>query len=140
MLGPENIAIAIFDSFNRNKAKRFCKGGLWYGRVEENAEAPYARFGITLQDQERLSNKSIWVYGIRIEVWGDNGAVDLTRVRVAIENAINDVRNIEGVSKVIDVRKDDIDLELDESKRQADDICLLTLGWSLKLEGKKNGR
>jgi hypothetical protein len=141
MTGPEDIAVAIMGAFRRGKASRVCVGGLWYGRVEETSQAPYARFGVSMQTSSRLSNRHyLRSFGVMLEIWGDNGPVDGKRVREAIDSTMtSEITTVPGALKVVDVRPASVDLTLDDATRQASDVCLYSSGWTILVEGMSNG-
>lgn len=134
MTGPEDVAIGVMGRW-KAVARPSCPGGLWYGRVEENAPAPYARLGVRTAERQRLSDKRhIITFEVRIEIWGDTGpAGDVSRARRAAE-AVMDGLTVSGALKVVDVRPAEVDLTLGDGYRAANDVCLASLGWQVKVE------
>lgn len=136
MVGPEDVAAGVMGRFRNTAARVACPGGLWYGRVDESANAPYARLGVKAGDLERLSDgRYLRKFDVRVEVWGDSGPTIQGQARKALE-AIMAGLTVPNAIKVVDVRPAETDLELDEGFRSANDVCLLTLGWQVKIEGR----
>lgn len=137
MVGPEDVATGIRNAWQASAARAACPGGLWYGRVEEQAPAPYARLAVKAADLQRLSDKRMlrW-FDVQIEVWGDSGpAGQLAQVRKAAEAVLGSL-TVPGAVKVVDARPAETDLALDEGFRNANDVCLLTLGWRVLVEAR----
>lgn len=137
MVGPEDVAAGVMNRFKASSARAACPGGLWYGRVEEQAPAPYARLGVKATDLQRLSDKRhLRTFEVQVEVWGDSGpAGQVSQVRKAVE-AMMDGLTVPNAIKVVDVRPASTDLALDDGYRAAADVCLVTLGWRVLVEGK----
>lgn len=138
MTGPEDVATGIRNRFTGGTARSALPGGLWYGRVEEQALAPYGRLGVKATDLERLSDgRRLRTFEVQIEVWGDTGpAGQLSQARKAVEAAVEAGLTVPGAIKVVDVRPASTDLALDDGFRNANDVCLLTLGWRVLVEGR----
>jgi hypothetical protein len=137
MVGPEDVASGVLNAWKASSTRAACPGGLWYGRVDESAQAPYARLGVKASDLQRLSDKRLlrW-FDVQIEVWGDTGpAGQLAQVRKAAETVLGAL-TVPGSVKVVDARPAETDLALDEGFRNANDVCLLTLGWRVLVEAK----
>lgn len=135
MIGPENIAAAIMRRWNAS-CRAVAPGGLWYGRVEEEAAAPYASLLISEENMERLSVGYILKFRVQVKVWGDNGPTgDVSELRQLLDTQMGRITLPATVGRILDVRSGASDLALEPTPRNANDVCLLSLDWSVKVQG-----
>lgn len=138
MVEPEHIAAAVMARFNATPARVVCVGGLWYGKVREQAGTPYALLNVTAEEPKRLSDRRYHrAFVVRISAWGDDGAAKTAGGAIAareLEAMMPGLAVPEAV-KVVDVKPTTSDLAVEETPRNAADVCLSTREWRVLIEG-----
>ena len=139
MIGPEEVAVGVMARWTSQHATRVAyPGGLWYGKVNEQAAAPYARLTVTAEEPKRISDGRYHRgFAVRVSVWGDTGPGPIGNVsltRKAVESVMTGL-TVSGAIKVVDVKTVGGELEVDETPRAANDVCLMGLEWRVLIEG-----
>lgn len=136
MVGPDDVAAGVKTRWDATGGPAAVPGGLWYGRVREDATAPYARLTVTAQELGRLSNlKYHRTFIVRIEIWGDAGPVGIGAARTVAETVMYSGLTVPNATKVIDTRAEPTELTVEESPRAAADVCLMALEWRVVVQG-----
>jgi len=138
MVGPEHVAAGVMGRWQVTLARVNCPGGIWYGKVNEQAVASYAMLVVTAEPIVRISDGRYHrLFAVRISVWGDAGADKFSAggtARAAIEAMMPGLTVPEAI-KVVDIRTGTGELNVEDSPRNASDVCLATMEWRVLIEG-----
>lgn len=123
---------------------RLMPGGLWFGRVDENATGNYASLKVVPDDPKHTSTGAyLQDFEVTVSVWTTDGpGKDAAQVEQALCWAFDNRRipfAIRG-ARVVRVRPVAGELEQDESLRNAQDVCLMRAAWKFTIQGNRNTR
>lgn len=133
----EHVAAAIMSRWNASALRVLVPGGLWYGRVGENATAPYVRLRVAMAKHTRFSTSYLREFTVNLSVWSDGGPMgDGARVNELLQQLMRaNQLTIPEATKVVDVRPQSATLDVEPSTRNANDVMLSALEWAVKVQG-----
>lgn len=140
-VGPDQVAAGVVAAWNGSAdARVYCPGGIWHGRVPQSAGGtPYARLTVSQGDTKRFGGgRYLRTFAVRISIWGDNGAAgdvaDLRAAAAALMTRAN--LTVPGAVKLTDLKPGPNEMGVDESPRNADDVSMMNLEFTLTVEGQ----
>jgi hypothetical protein len=137
-VGPENVATGVMNAWSvKGLARLWCPGGLWYGSVPQSVTAtPYARLLVRQGDTKRYSGgRYTRTFTVAISAWADNGpAGDISDLRTSVASLMKLIA-VPGAVKVLDVKPGGNELALGDSPRNANDVSVMNLEFTVTIEG-----
>lgn len=133
----EHVAAAIMARWNASAPSVLIPGGLWYGRVRENAIAPYVRMKISVAKHTRYSTAFTREFAVNLSVWSDTGPLgDGARVNELLGQLMRrENLSVPEATRVVDVRPQSATLDVEPSTRNANDVMLTVQEYAVKIQG-----
>ncbi|VTS03291.1 hypothetical protein [Tuwongella immobilis] len=132
-----DIAEAFLRRWNAERLDGQIRGGLWYGRVPPDAGPPYASISVRKSGTEYFSRGSLVTFEVEMSLWSDQSIGGEPRILTAAILTAFDTRQrpmIVSPGRVIRVRAGEGDLHLEESLRNAADVCQGRMTWRILIQ------